>query len=143
MRVQPRPWALRFLRQARLGHLATSTRKGVPHVIPVCFAFDGKTFYSSLDLKLKRTDPKHLRRVLNVTENPHVSIVVDRYSEDWGKLRFVLVHGYASVISKGREYRRGISLLRKKYRQYHVMRIEERPMIKIRPTKFITWKATL
>ncbi|RUA20360.1 MAG: TIGR03668 family PPOX class F420-dependent oxidoreductase, partial [Chloroflexi bacterium] len=39
----------RFLRSARTGHLATSDANGQPHVIPVCFVFDGEAIYSVLD----------------------------------------------------------------------------------------------
>jgi len=51
-----------FIRAARLAHLATADAKGQPHVIPICFVFDGKEFYSPIDEKPKRTAPMKLKR---------------------------------------------------------------------------------
>lgn len=130
-----------FLRQSRLGHLATSTRNGRPNVVPICYAFDGKMIYSSIDQKPKRAQPQNLRRVKNIIENPKVSLVVDAYSENWRKLRYVLVHGTAEIIQNGREHRHAIALLRKKYPQYRSMRLEKRPVIKIRLVRVVAWRS--
>jgi PPOX class probable F420-dependent enzyme len=133
-------WARKLLFASRLAHLATSTTDGMPHVVPICYVFDGATIYSSVDEKPKRTAPRRLRRVLNIRANPHVSLVVDRYSDDWKKLRYVLVRGIAETI-KGQEHNVALALLREKYPQYRSMNLEGRPIIKIRPTKIIAWKA--
>lgn len=136
-------WASRFLRQSRVAHLATSTKNGTPHVVPVCFAFDGKIIYSSIDEKPKRTDPGRLRRVLNVLENPKVSLVVDYYSGNWRSLRYVLVNGLASILREDTsQHKHAVKLLRRKYFQYRSMRIEKRPIIKIRPLKIVSWRAS-
>ena len=134
--------ALRFLRESRLAHLATSTKDGTPHVIPICFAFDGRTIYSSIDEKPKRTDANRIRRVLNITQNPRVCLVVDYYSENWKNLSYVIVNGHARIMQGGREHKRAVSLLQKKYRQYLSMRIENRPVIKIKPSKIVAWRAS-
>ncbi len=141
LKTKTDPWARRFLAHSPVGHLATSTKSGKPQVVPVCFIFDGKSIYSSIDMKPKRIGPEHLRRVLNINENPRVSLVVDLYSEDWRELRYVIVNGLANIIKKGREHQRAVSLLRKKYHQYRSMRIEQRPIIRIRPRAFISWKS--
>jgi coenzyme F420-0:L-glutamate ligase/coenzyme F420-1:gamma-L-glutamate ligase len=78
--------------------------------------------------------------VLNIRVNPHVSLVVDRYSDDWKKLRYVLVRGIAETIPKGKEHNVAVALLREKYIQYRSMNLERRPIIKIRPTKIIAWR---
>ncbi|HEX2227101.1 MAG TPA: pyridoxamine 5'-phosphate oxidase family protein, partial [Candidatus Binatia bacterium] len=73
--------ALRLIRSARIAHLATADASGRPHVIPICFVFDGKDFYSPIDEKPKRTAPSKLKRLRNIRENPQVALVIDRYSE--------------------------------------------------------------
>lgn len=120
--------------------MACSTKDGKPLVIPICFAFDGSVIYSSIDEKPKKARPLALRRVSNIIENPNVCVVVDEYAEDWRKLRYVLVIGIAAVAEQGKMFRKAISLLRKKYKQYRSMKLETRPLIKIKPTRIISWK---
>jgi len=133
--------ALRLIRSARVGHLATSDKSGQPHVVPICFVFDGTDFFSPIDEKPKRTAPRKLKRLKNIGENSQVSLVIDRYDEDWTKLGYVLVFGTARNLSRGENHRRAVRLLRWKYRQYHAMAIRERPMLVIRPKRVITWGA--
>jgi PPOX class probable F420-dependent enzyme len=135
-------WVEILLRRARIAHLATSTRKGLPHVVPICFAYDGRVIYSSIDNKPKQVEPARMRRVRNITENKSVSLVVDAYSENWERLRYVIIDGDASMLYSGAEHRRAILLLRRKYRQYRSMRLEERPIIRIEPIRSRAWRAT-
>ena len=131
--------ALRLIRSSRIGHLATSDKSGQPHVVPICFVFDGTDFFSPIDEKPKRTAPRKLKRLKNIRENPRVSLVIDRYDEDWTKLGYVLVFGTARILSRGEKHRKAVRLLRRKYRQYRSMAIQERPMIVIRPSRVISW----
>lgn len=131
------PRASRLLHTARIAHLATADRKGEPHVIPICFVFDGKHFYSPIDEKPKRTT--NLKRLKNISENPDVALVIDCYDEDWRKLAYVLVHGKASVLQRGARHQAAANLLREKYRQYQTMAIDERPMIAITPKRVVCW----
>ena len=131
--------ALRLLRASRIGHLATSDKSGQPHVVPICFVFDGTDFFSPIDEKPKRTAPRKLKRLKNIRENPRVSLVIDRYDEDWTKLGYVLVFGTARILSRGEKHRKAVRLLRRKYRQYRSMAIQERPMIVVRPSRIISW----
>lgn len=114
---------------------------GAPHVIPICFAYDGKTIYTPIDEKPKHIDPSGLRRVLNIEENPKVSFITDFYSEDWRKLRYVIVHGSAKVIHEGEEHTRAVVLLRRKYQQYLKMKLETRPIIRIKFGRIIVWSS--
>ena len=133
--------ASRLIRSARIAHLATADASGMPHVIPICFAFDGKNFYSSIDEKPKRTVPSKLKRLRNIAENSQVAIVIDHYEEDWRKLSYVLVSGKARVLLPGAKHQAAVRLLRRKYPQYRRMRIEKLPMIVIRPTRVTSWSA--
>lgn len=133
-------WPRELLLESRLAHLATSTKEGEPQVIPICYVYDEESFYSAIDEKPKRRDPTHLRRFLNIVENPSVALVIDRYEEDWGKLKYVTVRGLAEVLFAGAEYERAIYRLQEKYAQYHQMKLEGRPVIKIKPVSIFAWR---
>ena len=135
------PHASRLIRSARIAHLATADRFGQPHVVPICFAFDGKYFYSPIDEKPKRTAPTNLKRLRNIRENPQVSLVIDYYEEDWSKLCYVLITGTARILQRGKTHNRAVMLLRKKYSQYRRMQIDTRPIIVVTPKRITFWAA--
>jgi len=131
--------ASRLIRSARVAHLATADKHRQPHVIPICFVFDGKCFYSPIDEKPKRVAPRKLKRLRNIEANPNVALVIDRYDEDWQKLAYVLVSGTAQMVVRGKRHEKAVLLLRKKYRQYRAMAIHERPIISITPNRIVVW----
>lgn len=128
------------LRSARVGRLATADRRGRPHVVPICFAEAGGRLYSPIDEKPKRAAPLRLRRVRNIVENPQVALVIDAYREDWRRLWYVLVFGTARVVMPGgAQHGAALRALRRKYRQYRAMRLEERPVLALTPSRIVTW----
>lgn len=130
----------RFIREHRVARLATAGGDGRPSVIPICYAFDGEAIYSPIDEKPKNVAARGLKRVRNIEANPHVSLVIDDYSDDWSKLVYVQVSGLADVMSPGHvEHARAVELLREKYPQYLAMAIEQRPIIKITATQVKRW----
>ena len=132
-----------FLRQARVAHLATASAAGEPHVIPVCFAFDGDHLFTAIDAKPKRVPLGLLRRVRNLRENPRVSLVVDSYEEDWGRLRYVLIAGRGEILDEGDDRERGLGLLREKYSQYRAMpELGQGPVIRVVPDRVVAWRAS-
>ena len=135
------PHTLRLIRSARIAHLGTADRSGQPHVVPICFACDGKYFYSPIDEKPKRTAPTKLKRLRNIRENPQVSLLIDHYEEDWSKLAYVLITGKARIMQRGHRHRRAVTLLRKKYPQYRCMAIDTRPMIMLMAKRITVWLA--
>ncbi|HET6320226.1 MAG TPA: TIGR03668 family PPOX class F420-dependent oxidoreductase [Chloroflexota bacterium] len=128
-----------FVDRQRVAHLASASVTGVPHVIPVCFARLEQTLYVAIDQKPKRADPRSLRRVRNVLENPRVALVADVYDEDWSRLGFVLLHGAARVLEGGAEHGEALSALRQKYEQYRGTALEERPVIAIDVDRATMW----
>jgi PPOX class probable F420-dependent enzyme len=88
--LRPDDWA--FLEEQRVGRLATAGADGRPHVVPVCFARWGDRLYVPVDAKPKRADPRALRRLRNVRERPTAALLVDRYDEDWSRLRWLLLY---------------------------------------------------
>ena len=134
--------ALRLIRIARIAHLATADKDGRPHVIPICFVFDGQHFYSPIDAKPKRIAPSRLRRIQNIRQNPQVSLVIDRYDEDWRKLAYVLAFGKAHILLSGIKHRKAVRLLRQKYQQYRSMSIERAVIIQIIPARVLVWESS-
>ena len=130
---------LRFIHAARVAHLATAGLNSQPHVIPICFVFDGRHFYSPIDEKPKRTGPAKLKRVINLQANPQAALVIDRYSEDWKHLAYILIRGTAKILHRGVSHAAAVRRLRRKYPQYQQMAIHIRPMIQIRPARWIFW----
>lgn len=125
-----------------VGHLATADANGRPHVIPVCFAYDGEHIYSVLDAKPKRGSLTGLRRVRNILANPQVSLVIDHYDEDWTRLWYLLVQGRAELVQDGPEPPAAIALLRQKYSQYREMDLDGNPVIKIKPERVTGWSGS-
>ncbi|MFP5264328.1 MAG: TIGR03668 family PPOX class F420-dependent oxidoreductase [Blastocatellia bacterium] len=131
-----------FIAGHRVARLATADGDGRPSVIPVCYAFDSQSLYSPIDEKPKAAEASRLRRVRNIEANPHVSLVIDDYSEDWAELQWVLITGLAAMILPSRDapdHARAVALLRDKYPQYHSMAIDERMIIRITPTRVRRW----
>jgi PPOX class probable F420-dependent enzyme len=129
------PEQVAFIESCRVAHLATADAEGAPHVIPVCFAYLDGVFWIAIDEKPKKTT--RLKRIRNIEENPRVSLVFDRYDEDWTKLAYVLVQGKAEVVDG--PVPEVIAALRGQYPQYEVMKLEERPAIRITPTRAVSW----
>ena len=128
-----------FMEAQRVGRLATADAEGAPHVVPVCYAFDGHRIYSALDLKPKRVHWLRLKRVRNIEVNPSVALVIDRYSEDWSRLAYVLIRGVADIMETGEEQERAVSLLRARYPQYDALLADDPPMLRITPDRVVSW----
>jgi PPOX class probable F420-dependent enzyme len=133
-----------FVAAARVARLATVDETGAPHVVPVCYATDGRAYYSAIDAKPKRTPPERLRRIRNLRANPQVALLIDHYEEDWRRLRFVLVQGRAEVLGEGPESDRARDLLEAKYAQYRAMGLRGlgAPVIRITPDRVVGWSAS-
>jgi PPOX class probable F420-dependent enzyme len=135
-----------FIDGHRVARLATVDDRGHPFAVPVCYVFDGAAFYSSIDEKPKRSDPRRLQRIRNIEAHPRVALLIDEYSEDWSELVYVLVHGTADVLEPNgpgaAEHARAVAALRQKYPQYRVMAIESRPMIRIMVGRVRAWSAS-
>jgi PPOX class probable F420-dependent enzyme len=123
----------------RVGHLATTSPDGRPHVVPVCFAWLPPHLYSAIDAKPKRT--VLLRRVRNIIATGRAAIVVDRWSEDWRTLAYVLVEGPAEVLEDGQERDEALILLTAKYPQYDDLPLEGNLVIKLTAEHTVEWHA--
>jgi PPOX class probable F420-dependent enzyme len=130
------------LEEARVARLATVDVKSRPHIVPVCFAYDGKLLYTAIDQKPKRVPRERLARLQNIRATPRVAILIDQYDENWAQLWYILIRGKAKLIpqSAHEERTRAIRHLRAKYPQYtEGMLGDDAPIIRITPSRITSW----
>ena len=128
----------RFLAACRVGHLATADARAIPHLVPVCFVVTEGAVYITIDQKPKG-DPRALKRLKNILENPVAVFVADRYDEDWTRLGWVMLRGPAEILADGAEHDRAQALLRSRYEQYRGMELDGLPVIAIRIERVTSW----
>lgn len=130
------------LQESRIARLATFDAQRGPHIVPVCFTYDGEFFYTAIDQKPERVAPERLIRLRNIRASPQVALLIDRYDEDWTRLWYILIHGNAKLIplSRQRERASAIRKLRAKYPQYAgKMLAANAPIIRITPEQITFW----
>jgi nitroimidazol reductase NimA-like FMN-containing flavoprotein (pyridoxamine 5'-phosphate oxidase superfamily) len=72
------PPEVEFLMSERVARIATiDAASKAPHVVPVCFVFDGEAIFTALHVKS--------RRLKNVEQGSAVAILVDKYEEVEGE----------------------------------------------------------
>jgi nitroimidazol reductase NimA-like FMN-containing flavoprotein (pyridoxamine 5'-phosphate oxidase superfamily) len=135
-----------FLLSERVARMATvDMASNLPHVVPVCFAFDGQNIYTTLHASSKR--------LKNMKEGSEVSLLVDKYVEEnseWKILRGLLIYGSAKILTydeSREEFMHGWRLLIEKYPQYkHWANPDLTPndpnnrrIVKFRPSRVTRW----
>jgi PPOX class probable F420-dependent enzyme len=131
------------LKHARVARLATVDQAGRPHIVPVCFVYRGRVFYTAIDQKPKRVPAQKLARLRNIKHSPQVALLIDYYDEDWTKLWYILVRGTAVLISKSgaKEHRLAIRALKAKYPQYRTgLLTDDAPIIRISVEHISSWR---
>jgi coenzyme F420-0:L-glutamate ligase/coenzyme F420-1:gamma-L-glutamate ligase len=130
-----------FLLTERVGRMGTADKAGAPHVVPICFWFDGARVYFAIDEKPKRDSGLALKRMRNIAENPRVAVVVDHYEDDWAQLAYVMIRGTAQIVDDNEEYMLVLRNLRDKYRPYRTMPLspERNPIVRIDPERVNVW----
>ena len=129
---------VRFLASCRVGHLATADARGMPHLVPVCFVVIERALYITIDQKPK-SNPRALKRLRNIIENPVAAFVADRWDEDWTRLGWVMLRGPAEILTAGAEHDRAQEWLRSRYPQYHGMELVDLPVIAVRIESVTNW----
>jgi PPOX class probable F420-dependent enzyme len=136
-----------FLAEARRAVLATLAPGGRARLVPICFVLDHDrpVVYSPLDEKPKLVaEPRRLARVRDLLRDPRVTVLVDRWDEDWTRLAWLRCQGTASLIEPpadihgaaehrdgAPEHRAAVADLRAKYPRYRTHRLEIRPLVRI------------
>jgi PPOX class probable F420-dependent enzyme len=122
----------------RVARLATIRPDGAPHLVPVVFATDGDVVWIAVDDKPKRT--RELRRLANVEADPRVSVLADRYDDDWSLLWWVRGDGHARVLRDPGSVNRAAARLGMKYAQ-HAGHPPAGPVIEIEVERWTGWSA--
>jgi len=142
---------MQLLSTARRAVLATLGGDGRPRLVPIAFAMADEggavVLYSALDEKPKTvSDVRQLARVKDIAARPAVSVLVDRWSEEWDELAWIRLDGTArllepAIAADAAEHGLALRLLRERYPQYASQRLHERPVIRIAVEHVARWSA--
>jgi PPOX class probable F420-dependent enzyme len=116
MRLAPDEARRRFA-AAPVARLATVTRDGRPHIVPVTFALEGDRIYSIVDT-VKPKITLALTRLRNIEANRRVSLLVDEYDDDWEQLWWVRADGIGRIAPDGPDWERAKAVLASRYARY-------------------------
>lgn len=139
------PHELAFLVAARRAILATINPDGRPRPVPICFIVDAADpasvrLLTPLDDKPKAVDDKRvLARVRDIRARPEVSVLVERWDEDWSHLGWLRLNGQATLLEPGDVPPDAVERLRSKYPQYATHALESSPMIAIVVERASSW----
>ncbi|HEX5590149.1 MAG TPA: TIGR03668 family PPOX class F420-dependent oxidoreductase [Candidatus Limnocylindrales bacterium] len=140
-----------FVAASRRAVLATIRPDGEPRLVPVCFyladAADEQgrpIIYSPIDEKPKASpDPRRLARVQDLLVLPAVTLLIDRWSEDWTHLGWIRLTGRGVLLEpeprEVEEHAAAVAALRAKYPQYAGHDLEHRPVIRMAIDRVQRW----
>lgn len=148
------PAGREVVRQARRAVLATVTPDGRARLVPICFwlpdapdAGGQLIVYSALDEKPKSVaDPLQLGRVRDLLARPAVTVLIDRWDEDWRRLAWVRLDGSARVLGPSRpgaadasEHALAVAGLHGRYGQYRDHDLAGRPLVRMAVDHVAEW----
>jgi PPOX class probable F420-dependent enzyme len=135
-----------LLDEARRATLATIAPDGVPRLVPVCYAVHpgDAVLYVAIDDKPKRAaDPRRLARVRDIEADPRVTILVDRWDEDWSRLAWLRCTGTATILepddADDRERTAAVVALRERYPVYEAHDLERSLVLRIAIERTAAW----
>jgi PPOX class probable F420-dependent enzyme len=140
-----------FLEAQRTLTMATRAPDGRPRLVPICFAvapeFDERgraIVYSPIDEKPKQSDePRNLARLRDILVLPEVTLLADRWSEEWSELGWLRAYGVGELLEpeprERAEHDAAIGMLREKYSQYGDQDLESHPIIRIAVDRVVAW----
>jgi PPOX class probable F420-dependent enzyme len=86
-------------------------------------------------------DKRDLARVRDIRERPEVSVLVERWDEDWSRLGWLRLNGRATPLEPADVPTDVVRRLRDKYPQYATHNLESSPMIAIEVERGTSWGA--
>jgi PPOX class probable F420-dependent enzyme len=129
-----------FISRARTATLGTIADDGRPRLVPICFVLDGDVLFTPIDEKPKQAgDPRRLARIHDVERRADVTVLVDRWDENWDHLAWLRIDGRAALAEDPADRARAIAALRAKYPQYAAHDLEHRPLIRIAIERVRSW----
>lgn len=132
--------AWRRLAAARSAVLATVAGDGSVDLVPIVFHADAPRLYLAVD-DVKPKSTLRLGRLANITRDPRVTVLADRYDDDWAQLWWVRAKGTATIVTATLEAERALDGLAATYSAY----AERRPpgdVVRIDVAELRGWSAT-
>ena len=120
---------VQFLEQNELCRLATASKKGELHIVPVSYVWRDGIAYVVTDYGT--------RKLRNLRENPHAALLIDTNATR----KAVMISGTTQLIEKGEEYRRIYKLFHSRldWVKRDPWKEGEAPFVKITPTFKTNW----
>ena len=123
-----------FVMYQRVCRVATVSRDGRPHNVPVCPILErDRIYFASAADGVK---------VQNVRATGHVALTYDEYTEAWPGLKGILIWGTGRVIESGPTFRRIRRRLYERFPQYESQApLEEKQsvILEVAPTRAFSW----
>ncbi len=118
-----------FLEQNEMCRIATASKKGEPHLVPVSYVYQDGFVFVVTDYRT--------RKLKNLRENPHAAVLIDT----GGTRQALMVSGPAELIEKGEEYRRIYKLFHSRldWVKRDPWKEGEAPFVKIAPSFKAGW----
>jgi PPOX class probable F420-dependent enzyme len=141
----------RFLEGERRAILATTAPDGRARLVPVCYALTDRVdrvgrpvIYTPIDEKPKRSeDPHAVARVRDLFVLPEVTLIVDRWDEDWARLAWLRLYGWGELLEpqahERSEHAEAVIALRARYPQYATHDLAARPIIRVGIERVVSW----
>jgi pyridoxamine 5'-phosphate oxidase family protein len=117
-----------FLKEHSLGRLATISPDGLPHLVPVGYAFDDQLFYAS-------TKPG-TKKIRNLRANPHAAFLVD---EPGRPRRAIMLQCLIDLVERGEEWQRALSIIVGQRGARWGFQEGEQIILRMRPTRKVSW----
>ena len=108
----------RYVGRQKLCHIGSADRSGRPHTAPVSHAFDER------DRTLYVCTERGARTAQNLRARPRASVACDDYSDDWSRIKGVVMEARAKSLERGPKFERAVELLEKKFPQYRTIEID-------------------
>ncbi len=118
-----------FLNKEEICRLATASKSGELHVVPVSHLLHNGFLFIAIDYGTKK--------LKNLRENPRAALVVDTL----GPNRALMIRGPVKLIEKGEEYREIYKLFHSKFSwvRHAPWKEGEAPFVKLTPTFKTSW----
>jgi nitroimidazol reductase NimA-like FMN-containing flavoprotein (pyridoxamine 5'-phosphate oxidase superfamily) len=123
------PSEVKFLEQNELCRLATASKKGELHIVPVSYVWHDELVYVVTDYGT--------RKLRNLRENASAAVLVDTNATR----KAIMVSGKTQLIEKGEEYRRIYKLFHSKldWVKRAPWKEGEAPFVKVMPSFKASW----
>ena len=130
-----------LLQKPLIARIATSSKNGQPHVVPVWYGWDGESLWVS--------SYSNTRKIKDIKKNPKVSISIDVTGKK-NKTKAVILEGEVSLVKEPLDFlRKQFTWIFKKYlgeegvlekSSQELINDPRNLLIRLKPNKVFTWK---